>query len=694
MKRFIWALSLAWAASLQAATYYVDSMWGGTTSGTASQPWKSVQWATVNTALASSDVTIYFPARVAGSDTHGTYDSNGDSTPDELDVSLKTDNSGHVLTIDGNTYFNSSESNPSWGVYSGTNRCWFKAIVSQDCSHVKHSNVTVHGCKCVQTGAAKVMSIAGDNWVVDGCELMANGASDGPALLIVPTADAAHQGSSCYTPALTNIFIKNNTIHDTFGEEIYVGGGGAPPLSDVGAGYPSHDSITISNNNIYAGATSGGQGDGIDVKGGITHLTIVANTIHDLTDPTSAGIRGIVIQGQQTGTNGVQVIERNTLYNVLGDDDGVVTLANSWGVPMGVTIRNNVIRNSTGGAGIVLYQSQDSVLIYNNTIYLNASVGIRGDAGSSYNIRGNLIIANNGGGSQATYSGTTTARDYNGYSTVPSGEGTNSFTTTAAANFVAAGSGDLHLISSAAAIAKGVNLSASFSNDRDNNVRGALWDAGAYQFVGALSAPGAPATLTATAGNAQVALVWPAPNADGGSAITNYILYRGYSSGAETKLADLGVVLSYLDTAVTNNVLNFYQVAAQNAIGVGSRSPEASATPSAPTVPSAPLNVVALPGNTVINVSWVAPASNGGTNIIFYQLKRGPSSGAETNYTTTGSTIYSDTAIVNGQLVFYKISAVNAIGEGPDSGEVFASGVAPTVTIKGKSGAGGKGRLK
>jgi predicted phage tail protein len=96
--------------------------------------------------------------------------------------------------------------------------------------------------------------------------------------------------------------------------------------------------------------------------------------------------------------------------------------------------------------------------------------------------------------------------------------------------------------------------------------------------------PSAPTGLAATAGNAQVALVWTAPGSNGGSAISGYNVYRGTSAGAETFLAATGSTPAYADTTAVNGTTYYYVVRAVNAVGESPASNEASATPvAAPT---------------------------------------------------------------------------------------------------------------
>ena len=96
--------------------------------------------------------------------------------------------------------------------------------------------------------------------------------------------------------------------------------------------------------------------------------------------------------------------------------------------------------------------------------------------------------------------------------------------------------------------------------------------------------PGAPTYVTGTAGDATITLVWKAPSSDGGEAINAYEVFRGTSSGTETRLtsgscSNLGAVLTCVDTGLANGATYYYYVVAANPIGTGPHSNETSATP-------------------------------------------------------------------------------------------------------------------
>ena len=118
--------------------------------------------------------------------------------------------------------------------------------------------------------------------------------------------------------------------------------------------------------------------------------------------------------------------------------------------------------------------------------------------------------------------------------------------------------------------------------------------------------PTAPQNLVAAPGDTQVVLNWQAPTSDGGSAITDYMIYQGTTSGGETLLTTVGNVLTYTDTGLTNGQPYYYKVSAVNAIGEGPQSNEASATPE---------DTVYIPGTPFrinSNADFVTYANGGG----------------------------------------------------------------------------------
>src|SRR5439155_1288938 len=70
---------------------------------------------------------------------------------------------------------------------------------------------------------------------------------------------------------------------------------------------------------------------------------------------------------------------------------------------------------------------------------------------------------------------------------------------------------------------------------------------------------------------------------------------------------------------------------------------------------------------------WQAPSSNGGFPITSYKIYRSNFAGAETLLTTIGNvTSYTNTALAISITYYYKVSAVNSVGESPQSNEASA----------------------
>jgi hypothetical protein len=95
--------------------------------------------------------------------------------------------------------------------------------------------------------------------------------------------------------------------------------------------------------------------------------------------------------------------------------------------------------------------------------------------------------------------------------------------------------------------------------------------------------PDTPTEFTLVPGDQYILLSWKVPFTNGSSSITNYIIYRGTSSDDMPVLVELGNVLSYNDSAVTNDITYFYAISAKNILGEGPKTMDINATPEAPT---------------------------------------------------------------------------------------------------------------
>ncbi|MDD1755571.1 MAG: fibronectin type III domain-containing protein, partial [Methanomassiliicoccales archaeon] len=197
-----------------------------------------------------------------------------------------------------------------------------------------------------------------------------------------------------------------------------------------------------------------------------------------------------------------------------------------------------------------------------------------------------------------------------------------------------------------------------------------------------IEVPSAPLGLTAIGGAKTVSLSWAAPSDNGGASISGYKVYRGTTSNGQssTAIAVLGNVTSYQDSGLLDGTIYYYKVAAVNSAGEGAKSSEASAsTFSVPSQPGAP---TAVGGYRSVTISWSAPTSNGGSAITGYRIYRGTSSSSLSLLATVGSVLsYTDSGLLDGTTYYYKVSAVNSIGEGSSSAVVSAT---TTCTVPGQ----------
>ncbi|HEV2953407.1 MAG TPA: LamG-like jellyroll fold domain-containing protein, partial [Candidatus Dormibacteraeota bacterium] len=188
----------------------------------------------------------------------------------------------------------------------------------------------------------------------------------------------------------------------------------------------------------------------------------------------------------------------------------------------------------------------------------------------------------------------------------------------------------------------------------------------------ASSPPGAPTGVSGvavpTGGGGQITVSWTAPTSNGGAAITAYAIFWNPGSG---ELNTGGSGTSYTVTGLTNGTSYSFSVAAWNGIGWGPWS-AASANVLACTYPGAPTNVTAVPASQQANVSWTAPASNGGSPITGYSVYVYPG-GQQVGSSTTSAWV---NGLTNGTAYTFTVIAANAAGWGAWS--AYSPYVTPT----------------
>lgn len=174
-------------------------------------------------------------------------------------------------------------------------------------------------------------------------------------------------------------------------------------------------------------------------------------------------------------------------------------------------------------------------------------------------------------------------------------------------------------------------------------------------------APDAPTDVTAQAGVRQAQVTWSAP-ADGGSSLTGYTV-RASPGGAQVQVN--GATTTATVTGLRADGPYTFTVAALNAQGTGPESmPSAPVTPAA-ALPGAPTGVVATAGMERAQVSWTAPADDGGGALTGYIVTASPGgSSAQVGAAVRSATV---PALASTTAYTFTVAALNAAGRGPES---------------------------
>ena len=187
---------------------------------------------------------------------------------------------------------------------------------------------------------------------------------------------------------------------------------------------------------------------------------------------------------------------------------------------------------------------------------------------------------------------------------------------------------------------------------------------------GALATPvgrlGAPAFLTATAGDEEVELVWSPPADVGGESVTGYE-YR-YAAGAavpgDTPWQSAGLNLEWTVTGLTNGQQYAFEVRARSRVGEG-EARGALATPVGR--PGVLASLTATAGDGEVALVWSAPADDGGAPVTGYEYRyaAGDAVPGETAWQEPdGDRAATVTELENETRYAFEVRARNRVGEG------------------------------
>ena len=187
--------------------------------------------------------------------------------------------------------------------------------------------------------------------------------------------------------------------------------------------------------------------------------------------------------------------------------------------------------------------------------------------------------------------------------------------------------------------------------------------------------PGQPAapSVSATAGSTtSLDVTWTAPSNTGPAITSHDLRYREGSSGNFTDGPQDVTGASAAIGSLAPGTAYQVQVRATNAEGDSDWSFSGTGQTTATTVPGAPSGLTATAsGSNRINLSWSAPASDGGSAITGYNIEVSPNgtSGWTDQVANTNSTAttYAHTGLASGDTRHYRVSAINTNGAGTAS---------------------------
>jgi hypothetical protein len=399
--------------------------------------------------------------------------------------------------------------------------------------------------------------------------------------------------------------------------------------------------VTISSSCVFPGTIDGVDGGSITIATGAT-LTVTSTQTIVASSFVIQGTGSIVI----LGAGQLLTAPSSYLWMVDADRDG-------WPGSLAV-----VATSSSPGSNYVRLNTMLSRTVLDcNDSYFSLTNSCGGAAPGAPTI--GTATAGNGSASVAFTAGSSGSSTITGYTATSNPGG-----------FTGGGVGSPVTVSG---LANGTSYTFTVTATNIYGTGPASAASNAVTPAGVATVPGAPNIGTATAGNTTATVSFTAPGSDGGSTITGYTVTSAPAGGTDSNAGTTN--LTHTMTGLTNNTSYTFTVYATNAVGNSSSSAASNAvTPTtATTVPGAPTGLSAAVNTSQVSLSWAAPSSNGDSSITSYKIYRSTSSGTETYLASSASLSYTDTGSTSGYTYYYRVSAVNVIGEGGLSNEAIAN---------------------
>jgi hypothetical protein len=414
------------------------------------------------------------------------------------------------------------------------------------------------------------------------------------------------------------VFTVNSSANVTL-SELLIEQGGSEGVRMNSSGTLTIDESTITEN----GSSSTSYGGGISNWGGnlvLDSSTVSQNTagaygggIADVVGGGSVIINNSTISSNHASTYGGGIAEVDSISpGTMSVDDSTISGNSSGAYGGGVanvgvnasvlTINNSTLSGNTAshaGGGIASLTSGITDVTSSTLSGNTAATGMGGglDTDSATSLAGDIFATASGAPTGGECDGLVTDSGYNvdddgtcGLSptthSVSHSTTIDGFLGTLAANggptetvaLSGGASNPAQAVIPATFVAPGQTTAACSQADQRGAIRLAPCDMGAYGLT-VTTAPSAPGALSATATTGAIDLSWSAPTSTGGIPLTDYEIFRGTATGAESGAALATVTgTTYVDTAITAGITYYYVVEAINSIGASLASSEARAT--------------------------------------------------------------------------------------------------------------------